>query len=116
MEIQLQRLVKSVVTGQNHGILIQQICEDEIMTSNELLDYVFDHLNEIQNEEKLTNLCQAMSNMYVKKRELTDIQKTYKKLTQADPFHNTKKKLIRTIVNRIGMKLFIICIVIPVIF
>ncbi len=68
MEIQLQRLVKSIVTAQNYGILIKQICEDQIMSNNELLAYVFDHLNEIQNEEKLTNRCQSKSSMYVAKK------------------------------------------------
>ncbi len=61
MEVDLQRLVKSIVTGQNYGVLMKRISEDQVMTSNELLDYVFDHLNEIQNEEKLTNLCQSMT-------------------------------------------------------
>jgi hypothetical protein len=91
MEIQLQTLLKGIVTAQNYGILIKQICEDQIMSSNELLVYVFDHRNEIQNEEKLTNRCQSMSTMHAGKKGLTDIQKKYQELTQADLFRNTKK-------------------------
>jgi len=91
MEVQLQRLVKSIVTGQNYGILIKQIFEDQVMTSNELLDSVFDHLNEIQNEEKLTNFCQSMSQMYVEKKDLMNIQKKYEDLTQVIHFIIQKK-------------------------
>ncbi len=39
METQLQSLVKSIVIAQNYEILLKQICEDQIMTSNELLNY-----------------------------------------------------------------------------
>jgi hypothetical protein len=116
METQLQSLVKSIVIAQNYEILLKQICEDQIMTNNELLNYVFDHLNEIQNEEKLSNLCQSMTHTYIEKKDFMDIEKKYEEITQTDPFYNAKKKFIKAIVAGIGMKLFIIRITILVIF
>jgi hypothetical protein len=54
--------------------------------------------------------------MYVEKKDLMDLKKKIRRFNTGDPFYNTKKNIIKTIAAGIGMKLFVICIVILFIF
>jgi len=101
IETQFEELIK------NFDILIKQIWQNGIMTNIELLNRVFDHLDQIQNEEKLKHLGLSLSHSYVEKGDLTHIQQKYEALTIDDPLYKKKKTIFKSIVAGIDNKSFI---------
>ena len=107
MEIQVEQLLKMIIIDQSPEHMIKQIYENKIMTDGELLDYIFNHVQEITSEDKLKILARSMSQVYVEQQDLITLHNKYQTLTPSDPMFDTKTKLIKSIVGRIGKKSYI---------
>lgn len=107
MENQVEQLLKMIIIDQSPEHMIKQIYENQIMTGGELLDYIFNHIQEITSEDKLKILARSMSQVYIEQKDLITLHNKYQTLTPSDPMIDTKTKLIKSIVAGIGKKPFI---------
>jgi hypothetical protein len=78
MEVQMEQLLKNIIIDQTPEHVIKQIYENRIMTDTELLGYVFNHLQEMKNEEKLKIIACSSSHIYVEQKNLISLHDKYK--------------------------------------
>lgn len=101
----LLEVVEKVIVGENKYTIIDELIEHQSIRLNEIIDWIVNHLSEIQDQNKLESLVQFIARSCFLNKSLESIKQWIKSIDDNED-NVSKKKFFKRVIQEIGKRKF----------